>query len=335
MVAAERRSISISVLNIVWFKRDLRIHDHAALAQASAHGRVLPLYVIEPELWLQPDTSARQWEFAAECLCELREDLGKLGQPLILRVGDVTDVLGDLLNEFGCFRLWSHEETGNSWTYQRDLKVAEWTKLKGIEWTEIQDEGVIWKLNTRNGWAGKWNAQMSQPTTPAPTRLEPMFFPEIGRIPDSRELGLQPASCPGRQSGGRKAAQETLRLFLHERGRPYRRAMSSPSLGAVHCSRMSPHLAWGTVSMREVEQAARSRQQDLKATGEKGGWRGSMSSFVPMIPAQVQPTDMPIPAGSRHYAEKASLSVKPMQAGKSPATILRLQKNMKLPALKT
>ncbi|MEM9991905.1 MAG: M12 family metallopeptidase, partial [Bacteroidota bacterium] len=69
------------------------------LAHAAAHGRVLPLYVIEPELWRQPDMSARQWEFVSECLSELREELGKLGQPLIVCVGDVTDVLDDFLNE--------------------------------------------------------------------------------------------------------------------------------------------------------------------------------------------------------------------------------------------
>ena len=33
---------------VVWFKRDLRVHDHAALAQAAAHGPVLCLYVLEP-----------------------------------------------------------------------------------------------------------------------------------------------------------------------------------------------------------------------------------------------------------------------------------------------
>ncbi|MEM9780594.1 MAG: deoxyribodipyrimidine photo-lyase, partial [Pseudomonadota bacterium] len=57
-----------SQLQIVWFKRDLRVADHAVLAAASQAGPVLPLYIIEPELWRQPDMSARQWAFVAECL---------------------------------------------------------------------------------------------------------------------------------------------------------------------------------------------------------------------------------------------------------------------------
>jgi deoxyribodipyrimidine photo-lyase len=52
-------------LNIVWFKRDLRITDHRPLAEAAKLGPVLPLYIVEPDLWAQPDSSARQWAFAA------------------------------------------------------------------------------------------------------------------------------------------------------------------------------------------------------------------------------------------------------------------------------
>jgi deoxyribodipyrimidine photo-lyase len=44
-------------MNIVWFKRDLRIVDHEALVQASERGPLLPLYIFEPELWKEPDMS--------------------------------------------------------------------------------------------------------------------------------------------------------------------------------------------------------------------------------------------------------------------------------------
>ncbi len=54
-----------SELQIVWFKRDLRVEDHRALAEAAAQGPVLPLYIAEPEYWCQPDASGRQWAFAA------------------------------------------------------------------------------------------------------------------------------------------------------------------------------------------------------------------------------------------------------------------------------
>ena len=62
-------------LELVWFKKDLRVHDHPALLAASQPGRVLPLFIVEPDIWAGPDMSVRQWNFAAECLQSLRDDL--------------------------------------------------------------------------------------------------------------------------------------------------------------------------------------------------------------------------------------------------------------------
>ena len=59
---------------VVWFKRDLRVHDHAPLHQAAASGLpVLPLYVVEPGYWSQPFASRRHWHFIHDCLEELRD----------------------------------------------------------------------------------------------------------------------------------------------------------------------------------------------------------------------------------------------------------------------
>jgi deoxyribodipyrimidine photolyase len=78
---------------LLWFKRDLRIQDHPALTLAASLGPVLPLYVVEPDYWQLPDTSARQWEFTAESLASLRDDLARLGAPLIIRVGDAVETI--------------------------------------------------------------------------------------------------------------------------------------------------------------------------------------------------------------------------------------------------
>jgi len=56
---------------VVWFKRDLRLHDHTPMAEAARAGPVLCLYVVEPGLWAQPDASARQWGFVRESLRDL------------------------------------------------------------------------------------------------------------------------------------------------------------------------------------------------------------------------------------------------------------------------
>ncbi|MFZ9135806.1 MAG: deoxyribodipyrimidine photo-lyase, partial [Candidatus Puniceispirillaceae bacterium] len=111
-------------VNIVWFKRDLRVFDHAPLAIAARDGAlVLPLFVVEPDYWLLPTSSRRQWCFVHDCLGELDASLAALGQRLIIRIGEITDVLDELAREVDIAGIYAHEETGDAWTYARDRKV--------------------------------------------------------------------------------------------------------------------------------------------------------------------------------------------------------------------
>jgi deoxyribodipyrimidine photo-lyase len=268
-------------LQIVWFKRDLRIDDHRPLALAAKQGLVLPLYIAEPELWAQPDASARQWEFAAECLEELQLALAQLGQPLCVMRGDAVSVLDHIRDTHEIEALWSHEETGNGWTYARDLQVAAWAKAHGVSWHEERQTGVIRRIKSRNGWAKAWDHDMAQPVTPPPVMLLAAASDWPTHIPSASELGLAPDPCPHRQQGGRMAARGTLDSFLNKRGRNYRFQMSSPVTAFDSSSRLSPHLTWGTLSMREVAQASWARMRDLKMSHapEAKPWRASMISF--------------------------------------------------------
>lgn len=265
-------------LNIVWFKRDLRAEDHRPLAAAAARGPVLPLYVAEPALWSQPTMSARQWAFVAECLWELRRDLGACGQPLVVRVGDVVETLRQLHREHGVASLHSHEETGDLWTFDRDQRVAAWAAAAGVPWTEHRQSGVIRRIKSRNGWAKAWDGFMAEPATPKPA-LTPIDDVEPGGIPGPVDLGLAPDPCPGRQEGGRTAGLETLKSFLDERGETYRKDMSSPIAAATACSRLSPHLAWGAVASREAAQALWMREAEVRAGTASKSWAGSLTSF--------------------------------------------------------
>ncbi|MEM9433060.1 MAG: FAD-binding domain-containing protein [Pseudomonadota bacterium] len=262
-------------MQVVWFKRDLRVNDHQVLTQASRFGSVLPLYVVEPELRQRPDASTRHWDFVAETLAELREDLGSLGQPLIVRVGRVTEVLSELAANGLIDALWAHEETGNDWTHKRDLKVTAWCKDRGIPFTEVQNHGVFRPLKSRNGWAKRWKRYMDQPIS-SPAKLAPVKI-EPGPIPTGRDLGLPNDPCVERQIGGRRAGLEVLDSFLTCRGERYQREMSSPIEGSVACSRISPYLACGALSMREVKQATDHKRQNLPTNAVN--WRKSLRSY--------------------------------------------------------
>ncbi len=260
---------------LVWFKRDLRIHDHPALARAAGIGAVLPLYIVEPEYWAMPDTSARQWEFTAEALTDLRVQLGAIGAPLVVRVGDAVDVLARMCRQNGITRIISHEETGNQWTYGRDVAVKAWARGIGITWDEVPQSGVVRRLRGRNGWARQRDGFVAADLIAAPRALNPVPNLEPGPIPTARGLKLMDDRCPHRQSGGRDQAMAIMDSFLTLRGEPYRAAMSSPVTGERACSRLSGHLALGSVSVREVVQTTTLRQ----AQRPGGRWAGSLASF--------------------------------------------------------
>ena len=244
-------------LQLIWFKRDLRTVDHRPLAAAAERGPVLPLYVVEPELWQQPDASERQWLFCRESLQELKRDLAALGQPLVVRSGDVVEVFERARRQFGIAGLWSHEETGNGWTYQRDKRVAAWTSKHGIVWSEVPQFGVIRRLRSRNGWAKRWEVQMAAPITAAPSTLQHLEGIACGAIPKRPCAVLPPDRCEHRQRGGRSMALLALGDFLKHRAPSYSSSMSSPNTAFLGCSRLSAYLAWGCLSMREVLQASR------------------------------------------------------------------------------
>ncbi|MEO0678509.1 MAG: deoxyribodipyrimidine photo-lyase, partial [Pseudomonadota bacterium] len=259
--------------SLVWFKRDLRIHDHAALAAAAEAGPVLALYVVEPGYWALPDTSARQWAFTQECLESLRRDLPV---PLLVRVGEVREVFDAIHREASFDAIYSHEETGNAWTYQRDLAVRDWCAARGIAWHEVAQSGIVRRLTGRDGWAARRESYIRQPRIDPPAAQGPTL--EQGGIPTAADLALRADPCPGRQKGGRDEAMSLLGGFLTERGQSYRKAMSSPLEGEWACSRLSPYLALGVLSGREAAQAAAARKAEVKGTRE--GWSGSLQSFT-------------------------------------------------------
>lgn len=264
------------LINIVWFKRDLRIHDHKPLLQASTQGKVLLIYVVEPDYWSLPDHSDRQWQFIRHSLLELDEALQEFGQKLIVRVGDIVQTLQNLQETFAIQHLYSHQETGNGWTYKRDIAVAEWCRIHHVNWHEYEPYGVIRKLKERDGWAAQWEAYMRSPREHTPSSLAP---PETAidsdRLPTTISTVLESTETHFYPEAGRKAAAHLLKSFTRSRGKYYSRGMSSPTTAFNQCSRLSTHISFGTLSLRELTQFAR-KQIELH---EDAQWKRSLRSF--------------------------------------------------------
>ena len=280
------RPRSRSDWQVVWFKRDLRIADHAPLREALRRGPVLGLYLYEPELLQSPEWDPSHSRFIAQALRELETEWTRRGGRLLLRRGEAVEELERLHRETGFVRLWSHEETGNRRTFDRDRRVARWCRERGIPWEERRQDGVVRRLASRDGWAERWATTMSGRIESPPEQLgsgRPTGLASDGVL-GPEELGLGPVIQSELQPGGEAAAREVLGGFLQERGVGYRTEMSSPLTAWSACSRLSPYLAWGCLSMRTVHQAALQRQEEWRLWRSAGDpvdrrWAGALSSF--------------------------------------------------------
>jgi deoxyribodipyrimidine photo-lyase len=265
---------------IIWFKRDLRLHDHAPLAAAAARGAVLPLLIVEPAYWRLADTSYRQYQFWSGAAADLDGQISGRGGKLYIHTGTVIEALDRLRATIGPFDLWSHEETGNDFTHRRDRAVKRWCRNHAINWTEFPQFGVIRgpSLN-RDKWSKTWDKFMSRPQIQPPVTVTWRQAAGATRLPQAAELGLRPDGILHPQPPSRAAALTLLHSFLHQRGEHYTRQMSSPLSAEIACSRLSAHLAYGTISMREVTQAALARAAILDPHTQKA-WTSALRSFI-------------------------------------------------------
>lgn len=256
----------MSTPSVVWFKRDLRTPDHAALRAAARHrpgGEVLCLYIVEPGLWAQRDAAAQHWAFVRESLIDLDQALQAQGGQLLVMQGEATDVLQRLWEATHFAALFAHEETGNDFTYQRDLAVGQWCRSRQVAWAEAPQFGVVRRLANRNHWQSAWQAHMARPVMAIPDlRFAPLPWPNAA-WPSAAELGLASETPRLRQQGGRSEALDVLQAFLTDRCGQYRGGISSPLSAPSACSRLSPYLAHGCLSMREVVQSTQARMADL------------------------------------------------------------------------
>ena len=270
--------------HLVWFKRDLRVEDHHPLIEALDRGSTVALYVFEPEYIAQPETSASHLQFIQESLRELSLHLHALRIPFFVYAMPIEDALRELHTKLNVRTLHSHEETGAWWSYQRDIRVKKWCDEHKVVWSETSQFGVARPHHSRNGWAKRWAEQMRLPRAPLP---QPQTFPYDARptrIPNLEEIGCNDAPKEGQQEGGMVKAKESLITFLKERGERYQSGMSSPVTAWTQCSRLSPHIAYGTLSIRSIYQETTRRRQRLKDEKSRGRpigphWLKSLASF--------------------------------------------------------
>ena len=263
-------------MNVVWFKRDLRLADHAPLAAAIDRGEPLLLvYIVEPALLRDPHYRGRHWHFIAQSLQAMNNELAALGAQVHILEGEAVSLLNALHQSQPIGHLYSHEETGLGVTFERDRQVATFCAAQGIAWHEYQTNGIQRGRRDRRGWNRGWEKVMSDAEIPVDlTALSRLCQPLPSALEGTRSEridGWQRHNAAF-QRGGAIAGNEALQSFLEERAHGYQRQLSKPAGSRVHCSRLSPYLAWGNLSLRQAYHALKKRQ-------DRGGWTRALAAF--------------------------------------------------------
>ena len=253
---------------IVWYKRDLRITDHEPLVRAYATGeKVLPIYSFEP-LWTQDaHYSARHINFIKESLQDLRGKLAAYATDILITEEDILPLLERLHELVPISGIHSHQETGLALTYQRDRQVLSWCRERKIPWREYVSNGVFRGIKDRTQWKehwlsfmeGKtWDPDWSQANFFTDKKIETYFNPHF------KTVDLRTPQYTEFQKGGSTQALKYLDSFFQKRIGSYNRHYSKPETSRLHSSRLSPYLAWGNLSTRQVWHYALGRRQKIR-----------------------------------------------------------------------
>ncbi|MGB1099246.1 MAG: deoxyribodipyrimidine photo-lyase/cryptochrome family protein [Poseidonia sp.] len=270
-------------MRVVWLKHDLRLSDHAPLAEALAGVEdVLLLYVVEPERMEQPDESVLHTAWDLANARALLGQVNEMGGAMQIHIGRPAEILDQLHARFSITSLHSHEETGLQWSWDRDKRVASWCEANAVAWREHPWNGVVRRLNDRDRWNSIRNRRMVQPLIEAPTVLPKHSTlactdNSSGLFPCYTELVQTPLEP------GEKAAHAWLASFLAARFRDYLPTISNPATSPEGSSRLSAYLTSGVLSVRQVKHAITAARQSPPEGMDVAAFRKNIDAFASRV----------------------------------------------------
>jgi deoxyribodipyrimidine photo-lyase len=250
--------------SLLWFRQDLRLADNPALLAAVRHGGpVIPVFIWSPEdegRW-QSGAASRWW--LHQSLAQLDASLRQRGSRLIIRRGPTLEALRELLHQSGATAAyWNrcYEPT----VIDRDSSVKAALKQVGLMAESLNSSLLFepWTVRTQKGepfqvFSAFWKACLGQrePAAPAgaPSHIEPpRHWPATLNLTD---LGLEPTidwagGLRASWSPGEAGASEQLNQFLTEALSEYPTGRDRPDRRGT--SRLSPHLHFGEISVRQI-----------------------------------------------------------------------------------
>lgn len=269
---------------LVWFRTDLRTHDHPALHAAAEQGQVVAVFLLSPAQWQEHDEAAVKVDFWLRNLAKLRETLKTLGIPLLIRRAErweqAPQVLLDLAREQGLEHLHFNDEYGVN-EAARDDAVAEAFEQAGLAAHRYLDQTLLapGTVLTKSGGYFKVFGQFRKTCLarletglpmplPAPDRQQAATI-QADELPTGVD-GFAETSPEVRQlwPAGEEAALQRLEAFIRDDLENYHQARDIPFEPGT--SQLSAYLNAGVLTPRQCLQAAVNANDGLLSGGRQG-----------------------------------------------------------------
>lgn len=269
---------------ILWFRRDLRLHDHPALIAAATGDRLVPLYVLDRRLLGGRFASPNRTWFLLGTLVSLRASLRALGSDLVVRVGDPRVIVPAIARQTGALDVVvsrDHAPYGRV----RDRAVVDALEVAGVRW--VAKRGVLVhepdEVTTGAGtpfrvyspFRRAWEALERRPMLGAPTGLPALPGLDVGDLPTLAELGLDdldPADPALLPEPGEPAARQRLHDWLARGVEGYAASRDRLDLEGG-TSRMSADLRFGLISPLEVIERSAGPGEGRRVFANEIVWR--------------------------------------------------------------
>ncbi len=237
---------------IVWFRRDLRIADHAPIYRAAMRGDVIPVFILDQALLHHPEVATARVEFMLNCLHSLDQDLKARGGRLIIRFGDPSEVLPKLIHETGAEGIYAYIDYERIYGRVRDAAVNAALDQAGMRIRWFEPIGGDGELMAYPKYRSLWYDHVRQSLVPTPKDIAvPAEIPGEA-IPSVADLGLVPDLQKPQPPAGTAAARRLLQEFALYKSDRYYWQLSYP--GAEATTGISPHVKFGAISVRECYQ---------------------------------------------------------------------------------
>lgn len=244
---------------LVWFRRDLRVDDHAALYHAAKTGAPLvPLFIFDTDLIRKLPSDGALFDFQAESLRDLERSLSALGGALTTRHGKVLEVHRRILHGLQPAALYYNRdcEPGAS---ERDRRVDQLYRSAGVEVRTFKESVLHEPSEVMTGsggpyvvftpFANRWKKLSHPSPLGKPARLNPFPLPTDG-ILGSCELRKKVLIAEPVAEGGEQKAFLRWNRFLQTSLKAYAHGRDLPGVDGT--SKLSPYLRFGCISPRRV-----------------------------------------------------------------------------------